>query len=253
MYFGKLPLNFCFLTMTLRSQTKEAEFRNTAKAGVSSLLLNISFLWKLRFTISDPSVHATTQPSYHKVVLRFLWICYVSFIYHNSLHSFAGCCAQSLSHVRLFVAHGLPGSSTHRIFQERILEWGTTSYSTGSSWLGRLNPISYVSCDSCIGRQILYHKCHLGSPLDSFESELWKWKSLSRVQLCDPMDCSPPGSSNHGILQARILEWDMSPALAGRFFTTTASREAHKYIQCICVSESESRSVVSNFLRPHGL
>ena len=25
--------------------------------------------------------------------------------------------------------------------------------------------------------------------------------------LCDPMNCSPPGSSVHGILQARILEW----------------------------------------------
>ena len=25
--------------------------------------------------------------------------------------------------------------------------------------------------------------------------------------LCDPADCSPPGSSVHGILQARILEW----------------------------------------------
>ena len=25
--------------------------------------------------------------------------------------------------------------------------------------------------------------------------------------LCDPMDCSLPGSSVHGILQARILEW----------------------------------------------
>ena len=25
--------------------------------------------------------------------------------------------------------------------------------------------------------------------------------------LCDPMDCSSPGSSAHGILQARILEW----------------------------------------------
>ena len=25
--------------------------------------------------------------------------------------------------------------------------------------------------------------------------------------LCDPMDCSPPGSSVHGILQARLLEW----------------------------------------------
>ena len=30
---------------------------------------------------------------------------------------------------------------------------------------------------------------------------------LSRVQLCDPMDRSPPGSSVHGVLQARILEW----------------------------------------------
>jgi len=27
------------------------------------------------------------------------------------------------------------------------------------------------------------------------------------LTLCDPMDCSPPGSSVHGILQARILEW----------------------------------------------
>ena len=25
--------------------------------------------------------------------------------------------------------------------------------------------------------------------------------------LCNPMDCSPPGSSVHGILQARIQEW----------------------------------------------
>ena len=33
-------------------------------------------------------------------------------------------------------------------------------------------------------------------------------KSLqSCLTLCDPMDCSPPGSSAHGILQARILEW----------------------------------------------
>ena len=30
---------------------------------------------------------------------------------------------------------------------------------------------------------------------------------FSRVQLCDPRDGSPPGSSAHGILQARVLEW----------------------------------------------
>ena len=29
----------------------------------------------------------------------------------------------------------------------------------------------------------------------------------SYLTLCDPMDCSPPGSSFHGIFQARVLEW----------------------------------------------
>ena len=57
------------------------------------------------------------------------------------------------------------------------------------------------------------------------------------------MDCSPPGPSVHGILQATILEWvvmpssgdlpdpeieptSTSPALAGGFFTTSATWEA---------------------------
>ena len=29
----------------------------------------------------------------------------------------------------------------------------------------------------------------------------------SCLTLCDPMDCSPPGSFVHGILQAKLLEW----------------------------------------------
>ena len=33
--------------------------------------------------------------------------------------------------------------------------------------------------------------------------------------LCDPRDCSPPGSSVHGILQARILEWVAMPSSRG--------------------------------------
>ena len=38
-------------------------------------------------------------------------------------------------------------------------------------------------------------------------------KSLqSYPTLCDPMDCSPPGSSVHGILQARVLEWVAMPS-----------------------------------------
>ena len=43
----------------------------------------------------------------------------------------------------------------------------------------------------------------------------WHLVALSWVvvapTLCDPMDCSPPGSSVHGISQARILEWVAIP------------------------------------------
>ena len=33
--------------------------------------------------------------------------------------------------------------------------------------------------------------------------------------LCDPMDCSPPGSSVRGILQVKILEWAAIPFSRG--------------------------------------
>ena len=47
-----------------------------------------------------------------------------------------------------------PGSSVHGIFQTRILEWVAISYSRGSS---QPKDQTYISCASCIGRQILYH------------------------------------------------------------------------------------------------
>ena len=65
--------------------------------------------------------------------------------------------------------------------------------------------------------------------------------SHSCPTLCDPMDCSPPGSSVHGIFWARIREWlaipfsrgssrprnqTWVPCTAGRLFTDWAPREA---------------------------
>ena len=47
------------------------------------------------------------------------------------------------------------------------------------------------------------------------ESEKWKWSAQSRPTLSDPMDCSPPGSSIHGIFQARELEWGIPIAFSG--------------------------------------
>ena len=40
---------------------------------------------------------------------------------------------------------------------------------------------------------------------------------LSYLTLCSPMDYSPPGSSIHGILQARILEWVAMSSSKGYF------------------------------------
>ena len=100
----------------------------------------------------------------------------------------------------------------------------------------------------------------LGSICDPFLSdalllETQLWRSLpclsgpkvkvkvaqSCPTLCNPVGCSPPGSSVHGILQTRILEWvtipfsrgssqrrDQAQAyhISGRFFTSWATREA---------------------------
>ena len=81
------------------------------------------------------------------------------------------------------------------------------------------------------------------------------------LQLCptlDPMDCSPPGSNAHGILQKRILEWFAMPSSRelsqpkdptqvscvsriGRWFFSTSSVQF----------SSVQLLVVSNSLRPH--
>ena len=65
--------------------------------------------------------------------------------------------------------------------------------------------------------------------------------SQSCPTLCDPVDCSPPSSSVHGILQARVLEWvaisfsrgssrprdwTQVSRIAGRCFNLWATREA---------------------------
>ena len=53
---------------------------------------------------------------------------------------------------------------------------------------------------------------------------------FSHVQLRDPMDCSLPGSSVHGILQARVLEWVAMPSSRGSFWPR--DRTQVSYISC---------------------
>ena len=60
-------------------------------------------------------------------------------------------------------------------------------------------------------------------------------KSLqSCPTLCDPMDLSPPGSSVHGILQARTLEWVAVPS--SRESSPPRDGTHVSYISCIGIS-----------------
>jgi len=67
------------------------------------------------------------------------------------------------------------------------------------------------------------------------------------LTLCDSMDCSPPGSSVHDIIQARTLEWVAIPfsrgssqprdrtqvsCIAGRFFTINTTYIKKTNVNC---------------------
>ena len=75
-----------------------------------------------------------------------------AFMHAKSLQSYPTLCDS--------VDCSLPGSSVHRILQARILEWITMPSSRGSS---RPKDGTHMSYISCIGRQVLYHWCCLGS------------------------------------------------------------------------------------------
>ena len=85
----------------------------------------------------------------------------------------------------------------------------------------------------------------------------------SRPTLCNAMDCSPPGSSVHGILQARILEWIAISFSRGSSWPMEPTR-----VSCICRQILYlwatwealcdqlllfSHQFASNSLWPHGL
>ena len=80
----------------------------------------------------------------------------------------------------------------------------------------------------------------------------------SSLTVCDPVDCNLPETSEHGILQARILEWVamassrglsnpgieptslMSPASTSTFFTTSTSWEARICLRAFLVAQQET-------------
>ena len=88
----------------------------------------------------------------------------------------------------------------------RLSNWAGTNRklkTTGKGVYGRKME-RCSSCECCYRERILWVEAGVGcAKCYSFESEV----AQSCLTLCDPVCYSPPGSSVHGILQARILEW----------------------------------------------
>ena len=99
-----------------------------------------------------------------------------------------------------------PGSPVPRILQARILEWIAIPFSRGSSQPRNQTQISCIASKFFNVWAIREAPDPLGSYL-----KLVKKSENEVAQSCptpsDPMDCSLPGSSVHGIYQARELEW----------------------------------------------
>ena len=122
----------------------------------------------------------------------------------------------------------------------KILEWVATSYSRGSSWPGDL-PSSGIKPTYLASSALATWFFTTSVTWEASDGCMKvKVKSLS-LQLSDPMDCSLPGSSVHGIFQAKVLEWGAISSsrgssrardqtwvshIAGRHFTIWATREA---------------------------
>ena len=137
-----------------------------------------------------------------------------------------GVCAKSFQSCRT-PCHpmdcSLPGSSVHGILQARVLERVVMPSSRGSF---RPRDRTLIPCSSCIAADSLLLS-RWGSPvpvgvrskLPLISASLCVCVCVLSLQscpvVCDLMDCSPPDSSVHGILQARILEWAAMPSSRG--------------------------------------
>ena len=94
------------------------------------------------------------------------------------------------------------------------------------------SPFTFVS-DGCLVL-IITRVCIYDATITSKGLEICAVLCLvaqSCPTLCDPMDCSPPGSSVQGILQARILEWLAAPSSRG---SSQPRYQTHSsYVSCI--------------------
>ena len=93
------------------------------------------------------------------------------------------------------------------------MEWVAISFSRGSSQPSDQTWVSCIAGNLLHYRQILYQLSD--QKIHDIIYILLCLVVQSCPTCCDPIDCSLPGSSIHGIPQARILEWFAMPSSRG--------------------------------------
>ena len=110
---------------------------------------------------------------------------------------------------------------------------------------GHGHPLQYSCLENPVDRGACQATVHGLSENQTRLSPAQLLLSQSCPTLCNPMDCSPPGSSVHGILQARILEWVAMPSSRGS--SQSRDRTWVSYVSCIGGVFSKSRIRLSDF------
>ena len=172
------------------------------------------------------------------------------------------------------------------ILQARTLEWVAFPFSRGSSqprdwtqashiagrfftgWatkgkpkntgVGSLSLLQWIFPTQESNRDLLHCRLILYQLSYDGLSIYVKWSEVAQLclTLCDPMDCSPPGFSIHGIFQAWVLEWVATSFSRGSSLPrdwTQVSRVQHicmciymyicMYILCTCMMAPHSNTL----------
>ena len=76
-----------------------------------------------------------------------------------------------------------------------------------------------------------------------------KWSRSSCLTLCDPMDCSLPGSLVHGIFQAWILEWVAIAFSSGSSWPRDRTRVSHIVGRCFTLWATREATNLDSILK----
>ena len=220
--FGMLDYLFTFWVIFFEAQT----FLIRMKPNLSNLLLLMTLVSYLRnHCLTQVTMVQNAVFSFKSFIvstLTYLWFTLNSFCIGVQIHYFA---------------YRYPIVSAPFVKKTTLCSLSKFNWPFVCFWTLNSVPLSYMFI-------FMLSLLFLQLPCES------KWSEVTQScpTLCNPMDCSLPGSSLHGILQARVLKWvassfsrgssqprDQTPVsrIPGRYFNLWATREAQVSLKSI--------------------